>query len=95
MAGRAVLRPALIAGMPPVDPRQHHAWIDLVTIFQCNIHQRVQQGVGKQMRLQTEFNQLRVFGVVIMFLGLHSWIGEMIDFYGQPQLLAGGLHHVC
>src|SRR5579863_525928 len=45
------------------------------------------------MRFQPEFNQLRVFRVVVVLLGLHSRVGDMIDLDGKVQLLPRGLYH--
>src|ERR1700733_255495 len=46
------------------------------------------------MRLQTQVDQLRVLGVVIMRFGLDAGIGQVVDFDLEAHVLAGGLHFV-
>src|SRR3984957_8222682 len=46
------------------------------------------------MRLQTQVDQLRMLGVVIMRFGLDAGIGQVVDFDLQAHFLAGGLHFV-
>src|SRR5271167_3121565 len=45
------------------------------------------------MRLQAEFNQLRVFCIVIMLLRFHSRVREVLDFNRQTKFFACGLDH--
>src|SRR5271155_1370950 len=50
--GLAHLQTPVIARFPPIDLRQHQRSIRPVAVFDRNVHQRIQQGIGKQMRLQ-------------------------------------------
>ncbi len=59
-----------------------------------NVHQRVQQGIRQVVRLQPQINQFGVRSVVIVLLGLHPRIGNVIDFHGDAHLFRGPFHHV-
>src|SRR6266850_3773916 len=41
------------------------------------------------MRLEAEVQELGVFRVVVMLLGFHARVGNMIDLNGNPRFLCG------
>src|SRR5580704_8435486 len=56
------------------------------------MYERVQQRFGKQMGLQSELDQSRVFCIVVMFLGLDAGVRQVLDFDLKSHLTANCLH---
>src|ERR1700722_9412609 len=56
----------LVARISPLDLRQEQRSIDAILIPYRNVHERIEQRVREEMRLQAEIDQLGMFGVVIV-----------------------------
>ena len=65
-----------------------------IAMLHRDVHERIQQRVGKQMRPKTEIDELGMLRVVIMGLELHARIRQMIDLYLQSQSFRSTLHHL-
>src|SRR5215469_2713855 len=60
------LRTTVVAAISPVHTRKQQSRIYAISILHCDVYQRIQQGLRKQMRFQAEFDQLGVLGVVVV-----------------------------
>jgi hypothetical protein len=92
-ATRTGLLTTVITRLPPIHLRHHLRAVDAIAIPESDVHQRVEQRIGKQMRLQPQLNQLGMFRVVIVFLGLHARVGDVIHSDFEVQLFTSRSHH--
>ena len=53
--------------------------IDAILIPDRDVHERIEQRIGEKMRLQSEVDQLGVFGVVVMLFGFNARLRQMLD----------------
>src|SRR5580704_127124 len=92
--GLAHLQAPVIARLAPVHLRQHERGVRPVAVLDRDVHQRVQQGIRKQMRLQAQIDQLGVLCVVVVLLGFHAWILQVVDLNVQAELFARSHSHL-
>src|SRR5580704_9318605 len=92
--GLAHLQAPVIARLAPVHLRQHQRGVRPVAVLDRDVHQRVQQGIRKQMRLQAQIDQLGVLCVVVVLLGFHAWILQVVDLNVQAELFARSHSHL-
>src|SRR5579864_885024 len=64
-----------------------------MAVFQGDVHERVQQRVRQQMRLQAKVDQFGVLCVVVVILGFDARVLQVINLHGQAEFFAGGHNH--
>src|SRR5581483_10003735 len=67
----------LVSGCASVDGWQNQVSIDVVAVFDGKADQRGEDGTVEQVRLQAQFDQSRVRGIVIVLLCLDTRIREV------------------
>src|SRR5437762_2392935 len=70
----------------PADLGEDLSVINAILISERKIQQGIQQGVRKIMRLESQIEELRVLGVVVVLLELHAGVWQVLDFYLQAHL---------
>jgi hypothetical protein len=66
--------------------------IHAIAVLHCDIYERIKQGIGEQVRLQPQIDQLGVLRVVVMLLGFDTRVGQVIDFHIEAQVFPGNLN---
>src|ERR1019366_9799938 len=72
--------PAAVDWLAPVDARQEERFVNALAVAYGDVHQRIEQRFGKQVRLEPEDGQLGVLGIVIVLFGLDARVRQVLDF---------------
>src|SRR5262249_46319466 len=83
--GRAV--PAVVY-VSPVHARQDDVLPDAVAVLERDLEQRVEERVGKPVRLEAELEETRMDRVVVVFLALDARVREVLHLDAEAQLSA-------
>src|SRR3954451_666707 len=86
LAGERRGRAQLVRGLAPVHARHDQAHVDPVTVLDRDVHERVEQRLPEVVRLQTEVEQRRVRGVVVVLGGLDAGVVEPLDLGRDAEL---------
>jgi hypothetical protein len=60
---RTLLWTKAVTSLSPIDPGHHRGGLDAITIAHGDVHERVEQRIGKQVRLQSQLDNLECFAL--------------------------------
>jgi len=66
--------------------------VDAVPVLHHQFHHLTKHVIGQEVRLQAEFQQPCVRGVIVMLLGLHAGVFQVLHFHIEIELVSHPLN---
>jgi len=73
--------------LPPLHPPENRVVVDAILVLHHQLHHLAKHVIGQEVRLQAQFQQPCVRGVVVMLLGLHARVFHVLDFHIEIELV--------
>src|SRR5580693_1924898 len=91
---RQAIPPPGVARIAPLHLGHKQRGVYPILVAQGDVHERVEQRIRQVVRTQTEVNQLRMPGVVVVLLRFNTRPGNVLDGGADAERLSCSLHHL-